>query len=120
MAPGGWYALMPESRGKMGAEPEERLDEVGRYRLKGELLRMLPQPDARQAERCFWQALAIARRQHAKSSELRTALCLSRLWQQQGKRAEARQLLAELYHWFTEGFNTADLQEASALLEALG
>jgi tetratricopeptide (TPR) repeat protein len=99
---------------------EERLDEVGRYRLKGELLLMLPQPDVRQAEGCFWQALAIARRQRARSSELRTALCLSRLWQQQGKRAEARQLLAELYHWFTEGFNSADLQEASALLEVLG
>jgi hypothetical protein len=72
--------------------------EVGRYRLKGALLLMLPQPDTRQAERCFWQALTIARRQCARSSELRTVLCLSRLWQRQGKRAEARQLLAEIYH----------------------
>jgi DNA-binding winged helix-turn-helix (wHTH) protein/tetratricopeptide (TPR) repeat protein len=99
---------------------EERLDEVGRYRLKGELLLMLPQPDARQAEDCFYRALAIARQQRAKSSELRTALCLSRLWQQQGKRAEARQLLAEIYHWFTEGFASVDLQETRMLLEALG
>jgi predicted ATPase len=99
---------------------EERLDEVGRYRLKGELLLMLPQPDTRQAERCFWQALTIARRQRARSSELRTALLLSRLWQRQGKRAEARQLLAEIYHWFTEGFASADLLEARRLLEALG
>jgi predicted ATPase len=98
---------------------DERLDEVGRYRLKGELLLMLPHPDTRQAERCFWQALTIARRQRAKSSELRTALRLSRLWQRQGKRAEARQLLAEIYHWFIEGFTSADLLEARGLLEAL-
>jgi adenylate cyclase len=65
------------------------------------------------------QALAIARRQQAKSLELRAALSLSRLWQRQGKRAEARVLLAEVYGWFTEGFDTADLQEAQALLEAL-
>ncbi len=65
------------------------------------------------------QALAVARRQHVKSLELRGAMSLSRLWQQQGKRAEARELLAPIYHWFTEGFDTADLQEAKVLLEAL-
>jgi predicted ATPase len=68
----------------------------------------------------FRQALDIARRQQAKSLELRSATSLSRLWQQQGRRHEAYQLLAPLYGWFTEGFDTADLQEAKALLEALG
>ena len=72
-----------------------------------------------QAEACFQQALAIARRQQAKSWELRAATSLSRLWQQQGKQAEAHALLAPVYGWFTEGFDTADLQEAQALLEAL-
>jgi predicted ATPase len=71
------------------------------------------------AEECFQQALTIARRQQAKSLELRAAMSLSRLWQHQGKRAEARELLAPVYGWFTEGFDTADLQEARALLEAL-
>jgi len=66
------------------------------------------------------QALAIARRQQAKSWELRAAMSLSRLWQQQDKRAEARELLAPIYGWFTEGFDTADLQDARALLEELG
>jgi predicted ATPase len=62
----------------------------------------------------------VARRQQAKSYELRAAMSLSRLWQQQGKRAEARELLAPIYNWFTEGFDTPDLQEAKALLEDLG
>jgi predicted ATPase len=65
------------------------------------------------------QALAVARRQQAKSLELRAATSLSQLWQQQGKRDEARELLAPIYGWFTEGFDTADLQEARALLAAL-
>jgi len=84
-----------------------------------ELLLRLPRPDLPQATACFHQALDVARRQQAKALELRAALSLSRLWQQQGKRAEARQLLAAVYGWFTEGFDTADLQEAKALLEAL-
>jgi predicted ATPase len=66
------------------------------------------------------QACAVACQQQAKSPELRAALSLSHLWQQQGKRAEAAALLAPLYGWFTEGFDTADLREAKALLEALG
>ena len=70
-------------------------------------------------ELCFRQALDIARRQQAKSLELRAAISLSRLWQQQGKRDEARELLVPVYGWFTEGFDTADLQEAKALLEEL-
>jgi predicted ATPase len=89
------------------------------YRLQGELLLRQAVPDAVQAEACFQQALAIARRQQAKSWELRAAMSLSRLWQQQGKRAEAYALLAPVYGWFTEGFDTADLQEAKALLEAV-
>jgi predicted ATPase len=89
------------------------------HRLQGEVwLREFP-PDTAQADACFQQALAIARQQQARSWELRAALSLSRLWQQQGKRAEAYELLAPLYGWFTEGFDTADLQEAKALLDAL-
>jgi predicted ATPase len=77
-------------------------------------------PVAAQAEACFHRALALARRQQAKSWELRAATSLSRLWQRRGKRDEARDLLAPIYGWFTEGFDTADLREAKALLEALG
>jgi predicted ATPase len=88
-------------------------------RLKGELLLRPAASDVQQAEICLHQALAIARRQQAKSLELRAAMSLSRLWQQQDKRAEAQQLLAEIYGWFTEGLDTPDLQEAKALLEAL-
>jgi predicted ATPase len=89
------------------------------YRLKGGVLLRQAVPDAPQAEACFQQALAISRRQQAKSLELRAAMSLSRLWQQQSKRAEARQLLAPIYSWFTEGFDTPDLQEAKALLDEL-
>jgi len=90
------------------------------YRLKGALLLQQAILDASQAEACFHQALDIARRQQAKSWELRVALSLSRLWQQQGKRAEAYELLGPIYGWFTEGFDTADLQDAKVLLEELG
>jgi predicted ATPase len=98
----------------------ERFWEAEVYRLKGELLLLRVVPDVPQAETCFRQALTVARRQRAKSWELRAATSLSRLWQQQGKRAEARQLFAPVYGWFTEGFDTADLREARALLEVLG
>jgi class 3 adenylate cyclase/predicted ATPase len=89
------------------------------YRIQGELLLRQAVPDAPQAEACFQQALAVAHRQQARSYELRAALSLSRLWQRQGKRGDARAVLAPIYSWFTEGFDTADLQEAMALLEAL-
>jgi predicted ATPase len=89
------------------------------YRLQGELLLRQAVPDAVQAEACFQQALTIARHQQARSWELRAATSLARLWQQQGKRTEAYDLLAPIYGWFTEGFDTADLQDAKALLEAL-
>jgi predicted ATPase len=72
-----------------------------------------------EAERCFQHAIEVARKQQAKSLELRAAMSLSRLWQKQGKREEARQLLAAIYGWFTEGFDTPDLKEAKALLEEL-
>jgi predicted ATPase len=89
------------------------------HRLKGALLLQLPNPDVVQVEACFQQALDMARSQQAKSLELRAALSLSRLWQQRGERDEARWLLAEVYGWFTEGFDTPDLQEAKALLGEL-
>jgi predicted ATPase len=89
------------------------------YRLKGELLLQCSVAQPEEAEACFQQALAVARRQQAKSLELRAAMSLARLWQQQGKRDEARELLTPIYGWFTEGFDTADLREAKALLEAL-
>jgi len=122
----------------------ERMYEAGLYRLKGELtlqqfnvqgstfkvanLRPLtpntqhltPSPQAKaEAEACFHKAIAIARHQKAKSLELRAVMSLSRLWQQQGKRQQAHQMLGEIYDWFTEGFDTQDLQEAKALLEEL-
>ena len=97
----------------------EHYYEAELHRLQGELLLQHAAPEVSHAETCFQQALAIARRQEAKSLELRAAMSLSRLWQQQGKRAEACELLAPIYGWFTEGFDTADLQDAKALLEAL-
>jgi TOMM system kinase/cyclase fusion protein len=90
------------------------------YRLKGESLLELSAEQHAAAEACFRQALDIAHQQQAKSLELRAAMSLSRLWQQQGKQAAARELLAPIYGWFTEGFDTADLQEAKALLTELG
>ena len=93
--------------------------DAGLYRLKGELLLRRSAEHHAEAESCFRQALEIARRQGAKSLELRAAMSLSRLWQHQGKRAEAYELLAPIYGWFTEGFDTADLQEAKVLLEEL-
>jgi predicted ATPase len=99
---------------------EERWWEAEICRLRGVLL--LRQPGTPQAEAEAWlqRALDVARRQEAKALELRAARSLSRLWQQQGKRAEAYELLAPVYSWFTEGFDTADLQEAQALLDELG
>jgi TOMM system kinase/cyclase fusion protein len=132
-----YLALLAEAYGSLGqtaeglsllAEALATVDRTGErgwaaelHRLQGELL--LAQAGERQrvseAEACLHQALDVARRQQAKSWELRAATSLSRLWQQQGKRAAAHALLAPIYGWFTEGFDTADLQEAKALLEAL-
>jgi predicted ATPase len=80
---------------------------------------MSPQPDAAKAEANFERALTVARAQQAKSWELRAAASMARLWRDQGKRQQARDLLAPVYGWFTEGFDTRDLKEAKALLEEL-
>jgi predicted ATPase len=118
----------------------ERFYEAELYRLKGTLTleargwRLETSPSSPQAsslkppvsrevvqeaEECFWKAIEIARKQQAKSLELRAVTSLARLWQRQGKSDEARQMLAEIYGWFTEGFDTKDLQEAKVLLEEL-
>jgi predicted ATPase len=89
------------------------------HRLQGDLRLSQSAANSIEAEACLQHALDVARRQQAKSLELRAALSLARLWQQGGKRAEAHALLAPVYSWFTEGFDTADLQEAKALLEEL-
>ena len=97
----------------------ERWYEAERHRLKGDLLLAVSAEHQAEAEACFQQALDVARYQQARSWELRAAMSLSRLWQCQGKRAAARELLAPIYGWFTEGFDTADLRDARALLEEL-
>ena len=103
------------------AHNQEPWWEAQLYALQGELLlAQLGTPSSPdEVEACFHHALASARRQQAKSLELRAAMSLARLWQQQGKRAKARELLAPIYGWFTEGLDTADLQEAKALLAQL-
>jgi predicted ATPase len=100
----------------------ERFWEAEMYRLKGELLRKAEggrMNDKESPERCFLKAIEIARRQEGKSLELRATVSLGRLWQQQGEKDEARHMLAEIYGWFDEGFDTLDLQKAKALLEEL-
>jgi predicted ATPase len=94
--------------------------EADLHRLKGELLLRRDAANWRQAEDCFRQAIEIASRQSAKSYELRAATGLARLWCDQGRRAAARDLLGPVYAWFTEGFDTADLKDAQALLDELG
>jgi predicted ATPase len=130
-----FLALLAEAHGAMG-QPETGLTlltealalvditsecwyEAELYRLKGALLLQQSVDHQVEAETCFQQAISIARSQQAKSFELRTATSLARLWQSQGKRDEARQVLGDVYNWFTEGFDTADLQDAKALLDAL-
>jgi predicted ATPase len=130
-----FLALLAETHRTMG-EPEagltvltealtladttgQRWYEAELYRLKGELVLQRSLDNQAEAEICFHQAINTARSQQAKSFELRTATSLARLWQQQGKQAEALGLLAPIYGWCTEGFDTVDLQEAKALLDAL-
>jgi adenylate cyclase len=96
-------------------ESDERYYEAELYRLQGAL--MLMQGNRTQAETCFQNSLEVARRQQAKSWELRTATSLARLWEAGGKKKKARELLGGIYGWFTEGFDTPDLQEAKALLK---
>lgn len=97
----------------------EHFWEAELYRLKGDLLLLQSTSHHKQAEACFKKAIHLARRQHAKSLELRAAKSLVRVWGQQGKKNQAHSLLAKLYSWFQEGFETADLKEAKVLLEAL-
>jgi adenylate cyclase len=130
-----FLALLAEAHGIMG-EPEvgltalaealtlaettgERWYQSELYRLQGALLLQQHWDNHLEVEACFQQAIAIAQSQQAKSFELRAATSLARLWQQQGKRDEARQVLGDVYGRFTEGFDTADLQDAKALLEEL-
>jgi class 3 adenylate cyclase/predicted ATPase len=130
-----FLALLAEGHGALG-EPEaglavlreammlvdttgERWYESECYRLKGALLLQQGSDNQAEAENCFHHALDIARSQQAKSFELRTATSLARLWQQQGKPQEAHDLLTPVYGWFTEGFDTADLKDAKALLDEL-
>jgi predicted ATPase len=137
-----WLALLAEAYGEVGKteeglpiltealavvdKTEERWCEAELYRLKGELtlkqssVQGLESSVQKEAEEYFLKALEIARKQQAKSLELRAAMSLVRLWQSQDKKQEAHQMLAEIYGWFTEGFDTKDLQEAKALLESLG
>ena len=89
------------------------------HRIAGEVALMLPDQDAPKAEASFERALAVARSQQAKSFELRASMSMARLWRDQGKRDEAQELLAPVYSWFTEGFDTRDLKEAKALLDEL-
>ena len=132
-------ALLAEAYGKVGQEEEglsllaealavvdsteERVYEAELYRLKGELTLQSNvqslESRVKEAEDCFLKAIEIARKQQARSLELRATTSLARLWQSQGKRQEAHQILSEIYNWFTEGFDTKDLQEAKALIEEL-
>ena len=98
---------------------KERYWEAEVNRVAGEIALMSQVGDTAQAQVCFERALAVARQQQAKSWELRASMSLARLWRDQGKVQQARELLAPVYGWFTEGFDTRDLKEAKALLEEL-
>jgi predicted ATPase len=130
-----YLALLAEAHGAIG-EPEagltvlaealtcvdttgERWSEPELYRLKGKLLLQQNSDNEAEAETCFTQAITIAQNQQAKSWELRAATSLATLWQRQGKRHEAYDLLSPVYSWFTEGCDTADLQDAKTLRDAL-
>ena len=100
-------------------EYEIRHYEPEMHRLKGKLLLRQDHPNVAEAQNCFQRAVEVARNQSAKSLELRATMSLARLLAKQGKRDEARPMLADIYGWFTEGFDTADLKEAKALLDEL-
>jgi predicted ATPase len=98
---------------------KEKLWEAEVNRTAGEIALLSPQMDAAKAQAYFERALAVARQQQTKSWELRAAMSLARLWRDQGKPQQARELLGPVHGWFTEGFDTRDLKEAKALLEEL-
>jgi predicted ATPase len=112
------WRCIAEAMSGMGST-KERWCEAEINRMTGEIALMDPRADAAKAEAYFEKALAVAREQQAKSWELRAAMSMARLWRDQGKRDEARDLLAPVYEWFTEGFDTRDLKEAKALLDEL-
>jgi tetratricopeptide (TPR) repeat protein len=130
-----WLSLLARAYGELGQfdqawshigeaitmveTTKETWYEADVHRIAGEIALMSPEPDAAKAEACFERAFAIARAQQAKSFELRAAMSMARLWRDQAKRDEARELLAPVYGWFTEGFDTLDLKQAKALLDEL-
>jgi predicted ATPase len=130
-----WLALLAEADAQVGQPEdgltaleesfavmhatEEYLHHAELHRIKGTLLLACSEDRHAEAEACYHQALDVARRQQAKSWELRAATSLARLWKSKNKRQEAYHLLVPVYNWFTEGFDTADLQEAKALLQEL-
>jgi predicted ATPase len=97
----------------------ERWCEAEVNRVAGEVALLSPEPDLAKAEADFERALAVAREQQARSWELRAAMCMARLWRDQGRRPQARDILAPVYGWFTEGFGTLDLKQAKAMLDEL-
>ena len=130
-----WLSLLARAYGELG-QFDDALSHIGEaitaveatkekwceadvHRIAGEIALMSPERDAAKAEACFERALAVARAQQAKSWELRAAISMARLWRDQGKPDEARDLLAPVYGWFTEGFDTLDLKQAKALLDEL-
>jgi predicted ATPase len=104
---------------RMVETTNERWSEAEIHRIAGEIALLSPEPDPTKANACFKQSLAVAGEQQANSWELRAAMSMARLWRDQGKRDDARELLAPVYGWFTEGFDTRDLKEARALLDEL-
>jgi predicted ATPase len=130
-----WLSLLARAYGELGQFDEawsyideamtavettkEKWYEADVHRIAGEIALASPEPDAAKAEACFERALVVAREQQAKSWELRAATSMARLWRDQGKPQQARELLAPVYGWFTEGFDTRDLKEAKALLAEL-
>jgi predicted ATPase len=113
-----WLSIR-EAIGGVEATKGRFLWEAEVYRKAGEVAIMSPEPDVPKAEAYFNRALAVACEQQAKSWELRAAMSMARLWRDQGKRDQARDLLAPVYGWFTEGFDTLDLKQAKALLDEL-
>jgi predicted ATPase/class 3 adenylate cyclase len=130
-----WLSLLARAYGELGQFDEagshigeaitavettkETWYEAEVHRIAGEIALMLPEPDAAKAEACFERALSVARAQQTKSFELRAAVGMARLWRDQGKPDQAREILAPVYGWFTEGFDTLDLKQAKALLDEL-
>jgi hypothetical protein len=114
-----WAAEVYRLKGELTSEQKSQKSQVKNHKLKVPNLKSQIPPLQSEAEACFHKAIEVARQQEAKSLELRAAMSLSRLWQQHGKRKEAYTVLQESYGWFTEGFDTQDLREAKALLDAL-